>query len=343
MSTTTQQPPKSDAADGDPFRLGRRYVRHKKDDGTEWVEQVPLTERDLLFPQEGDEVMHVDAHSRILFYLYMILCHQLRDRNDAKVLFDHRVDFGIDGVEPLGPDLSVFFNLPDWDVKRGTLDVAAWNAVAQLVIETTSPDTRKNDLGIKVDFYERAEVPYYAIIDLYGGDNGDRSELIGYRRTPVGYALDEPDERGWLWLEPLGLWLGLDGIWAVLYDTDGHRLGNYDEAVESAQIALKEYLEEKQAHENTERQLKDAERKLEDTEQQLENTEQQLENTEQQLENTEQQLEDAERQLKEQIAAKLLAEENAKKEAHLRAEFEARLRQVEAELSRRPPSANGKS
>ncbi len=32
MSTTPQQPNKSDAADGDPFRLGRRYLRYKKDE-----------------------------------------------------------------------------------------------------------------------------------------------------------------------------------------------------------------------------------------------------------------------------------------------------------------------
>jgi hypothetical protein len=34
-------------------------------------------------------------------------------------------------------------------------------------------------------------------------------ELIGYRYTPKAYERVQPDDRGWIWLQPMQLWLGL--------------------------------------------------------------------------------------------------------------------------------------
>jgi hypothetical protein len=34
-------------------------------------------------------------------------------------------------------------------------------------------------------------------------------ELIGYRYAPAGYERIAADVRGWIWLDPLGLWLGV--------------------------------------------------------------------------------------------------------------------------------------
>ena len=82
---------------------------------------------------------------------------------------DCRVDWNLPGVRPLGPDIAVFL-----DVERhknwATLDVAAEGARPALVVEVTSPSTRKNDLGIKFDFYHRARVPLYVIADANGHD-----------------------------------------------------------------------------------------------------------------------------------------------------------------------------
>jgi len=36
-----------------------------------------------------------------------------------------------------------------------------------------------------------------------------------------------PDERGWLWLAPAQIWLGVDQHEIVCYDTTGQPLGNY--------------------------------------------------------------------------------------------------------------------
>jgi colicin import membrane protein len=88
--------------------------------------------------------------------------------------------------------------------------VAKEKARPALVIEVTSPDTRQNDVGIKVDYYHRAGVPLYVIADVTEEkDKERRIELIGYEAGPRRYKRIKPDKRGWIWLAPLRLWLGL--------------------------------------------------------------------------------------------------------------------------------------
>jgi hypothetical protein len=74
----------------------------------------------------------------------------------------------------------------------------------------TSPDTRVNDIGPKVEFYRRAGVPQYVIADVVIEDEEERRvELIDYHLVSGQYERRAPNERGWIWLEAVGLWLGL--------------------------------------------------------------------------------------------------------------------------------------
>ena len=78
-----------------------------------------------------------------------------------------------------------------------------------MVIEVTSPDTRVNDVGIKVDYYFRGRVAWYLIADVTIEDDGERRiELILYRRTGRAIGACRRTTRGGCWLEPVGLWLG---------------------------------------------------------------------------------------------------------------------------------------
>ena len=52
-------------------------------------------------------------------------------------------------------------------------------------------------------------------------------ELVGYRLTPDGYEELSPNTEGWLWLEPVNLWLGLDGEDLVCYDESGEAILDY--------------------------------------------------------------------------------------------------------------------
>jgi colicin import membrane protein len=234
MSTvSTSRPPKQRPDDADPFRYGWRYVRITRPDGTEKLDQIPLTLEDVLFPKTGDFIVQTDPHDNDLNYLKDVFKAQLALDPHAAVISDCRVDWNLPGVRPLGPDIAVFFR-----VKRykgwATLDVKAERVRPALVVEVTSPETRANDLEDKFDYYDRAKVPLYVIVDALQDDElGRRLKLKVYRRTRTRYREIAPDARGWGWLEPVRVWLGVaqdprtvvDRV--VCYDENGEELGDY--------------------------------------------------------------------------------------------------------------------
>jgi len=227
MSTTHDDrptiPPGSPA---DPFRLGWRYVRVERPDGTVDTVQIPLTPGDLLHPEEGDFQLHTDGHNEDCGYLKAVLKAHLAGDPSAVVLSDCRIAYDAP-FRPLGPDVAVFLGVgarSDWS----TFDAAEEGARPALVVEVTSPDTRGNDFGIKRDLYEQAGVPIYAIIDRRPAGGSTRVSVLGYRLTPDGYEPLEPGPLGRLWLEPVRLWLGALGDRAACFDPDtGREIGDY--------------------------------------------------------------------------------------------------------------------
>jgi Uma2 family endonuclease len=218
----------------DPFRYGWRYVKVKRPDGTVDFDQIPLTPEDLLFPLEGDFQLHTDMHNEDCLYLKTVLKSKLTDDLAAVVLSDCRVDFNVKGLRPLGPDVVVLFghNGPrqDW----GTFHVGEEKSRPGLVVEITSPDTRKNDLGIKVKFYHQAQVPHYVVIDVRNRGGRRRLTLIGYSWTPDGYERMKHDDLGRLVLEPLGISIGTTvvevGDRVVCFDAATDRMiGDYEQ------------------------------------------------------------------------------------------------------------------
>jgi colicin import membrane protein len=71
MSTvsTLQAPGQSAPDDSDPFRYGWRYVLVQHEDGSESLDQVPLTLEDALHPEDGDHIVHTQPHDIDLTYL----------------------------------------------------------------------------------------------------------------------------------------------------------------------------------------------------------------------------------------------------------------------------------
>jgi colicin import membrane protein len=229
-------PPKED-----PWRLGWRYVPHVGPDRETTYEQVPLTEEGLLFPEEGDFVVTNESHHIDCFYLKAALKLWAARREGALALGDHRVDWGVSGLRPLGPDVVVFDGLHEaWDPHRGTFPVKTFGARTLLVIEVTSPDSRPNDLGIKVEFYHRVGALFYAIVDRHETRGQEDGRLLGYRADPAipdHFVEVGPDERGRLWLESVRLWLTIENDRAVLYEENGDRIPSYAEAIRDKQSA----------------------------------------------------------------------------------------------------------
>jgi len=206
MRTVSKRPPPE--PDDDPYRYGWRFVRVKNPDGSFREEQVPLTERDVLFPRTGDFIAQTSGHNRDVVYLRSVFQSQVTGDPSAAVISGCRVDWNLPRVRPLGPDVTLFFGVKqhqDW----ATFNVAAEGAQPALVVEITSENTRKNDMGIKVTYYHRAKVPLYLIADVTRPNGKRHLTLIGYRYKPEGYDLIEPDARGRIYLDPVRLSVGV--------------------------------------------------------------------------------------------------------------------------------------
>ena len=229
--------PRTAVAEADPFRYGWRFVYRKQPDGSLVEEQVPLRLEDLLFPEEGDFIVQTVGHNQDCAYLMLVLKARLAHDPSAVVISDCRVAWDVPGLKPLGPDVAVFFGLhgyEDW----GTLDVAKEGAIPALVIEVTSPDTRKNDVGIKKDFYHRAGVPQYVIVDVRSRKDGRQLRLASFRNTPAGYERIPADERGWVWLDCAGIWPGAAEGRAVCYDGEtAAEIGDYTSVCQALAVA----------------------------------------------------------------------------------------------------------
>ena len=151
-------PVAQDRADGDdPLRYGWRYVRRVQPDGTEVIDQVPLSLEDLLYPEEDDFVVQEPVHTRDFLYCYSTLETFYATQPDVVVLGDCRVDWGGEGVRPLGPDIVVFFDVREW-LRRATFQRAEEGGRPALIMEIASPSTRVHDLGAKLDLSTCAEV-----------------------------------------------------------------------------------------------------------------------------------------------------------------------------------------
>lgn len=210
-------PGAQDRADGDdPFRYGWRYVRRVQPDGSEVIDQVPLSLEDLLYPEEDDFVVQEPVHTRDFLYCYSTLETFYATQPDVVVLGDCRVDWGVEGVRPLGPDIVVFFDVREW-LRRATFHRAEEGGQPVLVMEIASPSTRVHNLGAKLDLYYRVGVQKYMIVDR-GPQNEDPVRLIGYWRGPTGWLPLPPDAQGRFDLAPVGLLLGVEDDRPWLYD-----------------------------------------------------------------------------------------------------------------------------
>ncbi|MDM8530425.1 Uma2 family endonuclease [Anaerolineales bacterium HSG25] len=222
-SSKPQQPPINSH---DPYVYGWRYEAKLNEEGAQYHARIPLTLEDVLHPQEDDFRMHSYDHERICKYLSDVFEMQLSDNPTAVILADVRVAWDKPDIKPHTPDISVVFEVKhhqNWstfyEAQEGTRPI--------LAVEITSPSTRHVDLVEKFDEYEHAGLAYYVIIDKHKRWGEWRRRLLGYQLTPTGYEQITPNEQGWLWLEPVQIWLTWEDDNLVCYNQTGERIPDY--------------------------------------------------------------------------------------------------------------------
>lgn len=268
-------------AGDDPFRYGWRYLRHQRPDGSIAFEQVPLTLEDVLHPEEEDFVVQSDQHDAIRAYLRLALKAALAGKRGARAFADLRFAWDVPGQKALGPDIAVVFGIRRHR-KWSTFDVAKEGVRPSLVIEVTSPETRHLDMENKLVEYARVGVGMYVIIDTLPERKNRPLELYGYRLTPAGYVRFLTDARGWLWLEPVNLWLGVipatdeeDGS-VRLYDTEGKPIADLPEQIEARAEAEARAQAEAAARAEAEARSREAETRAQEAENRLHALEEEL-------------------------------------------------------------------
>jgi Uma2 family endonuclease len=215
------------------FKYGYREIQVKGSDGDIEYERVPLTLEDVLHPQFGDVHVLSDAHGDDCLYLRDVLKSRYQDDPSVVVFYDVGIFWDIPGLEHHSPDVSLIFGVKkrkEWK----SFHVKTEKVRPALIVEVTSPDTRVNDVKTKVEQYAQAKVPHYVIVDAQEKAERRRVTLTRYRLADGHYERQGPDEQGRVWLEPVGLWLGVrtdpqtGGDRVALFDyATGREIGDY--------------------------------------------------------------------------------------------------------------------
>jgi hypothetical protein len=223
----------------DPFRYGWRHEWRKGANGRREEVLMPLTEEDVLHPREGDHVVNEDAHAEDVAYLLGVFQSALTAVAGALVLSDVGVYWDDPSLRHNSPDVTVIFGARRRQRWR-SFHVAREGVRPILLLEETSDSTRRTDLVIKRRNYFRAGVEFYIIVDdatAHRLNSPRQLRILGYRRGIRGYERLRLNEQGRLWLEPVGVWLGVEGGRVVCYDREGRRLGNYTEVTQALDAA----------------------------------------------------------------------------------------------------------
>jgi hypothetical protein len=200
-----KRPARSDRAS---FEYGYRLVRRPGRNGRAEWQRIPLTLEDVLHPQEGDVHVLSDPHAEDCTYSRTVLKDRYAGDPSVAVLTDCGIYWDIPRLKHHSPDVAVIFGVKRRKGWR-TFHVKTEKVRPALIIEVTSPNTRVNDVQAKVKQYARARVPHYVIVDADEEHEPRRLTLLAYRLKGAAYERVEPDENGRVWLEPVGLWLGV--------------------------------------------------------------------------------------------------------------------------------------
>ena len=242
----------------DRYEYGWREITRITDEGQVVHERQPLTLWDILHPQEGDFRVHTDEHETFCGYLLDVFRAQVDGIAGAFVLHDTRVAWSkTTDIEAHGPDIAVIFNVREYD-NWATFDENKENTRPSLIVEIVSPKTRKVDVEYKLDEYAQVGVEYYVIVDAQIRRRRTHYSLLGYRLVNGMYHPLVANQHGWLWLEPVKLWIGLQDNWLVCFDEKGNAIGDYVEVNEARKIAEARAEQAQREAEQAQRQAEQA-------------------------------------------------------------------------------------
>ncbi|MEM9540333.1 MAG: Uma2 family endonuclease [Cyanobacteria bacterium P01_E01_bin.42] len=155
-----------------------------------------------------------------------------------------------------GPDFFVALDVDGTRERQGWVVWEEQGRYPDVIVELMSPSTANIDLEDKRRLYERTfRTRNYFVYDPF-----NPASLQGWRLGANGrYQELIPNDRGWLWCDDLGLWLGTwegtilreTAIWLRFYDAEGNLVPleaeRERERAEGAETTLQELRDRLQA------------------------------------------------------------------------------------------------
>ncbi len=223
--------------------------------------EPPLPPTDLIF--DDGEPLESNRHRIAMNTLIESIHEYLKEREDFFVggnMFIYYSSSQVRNRDFRGPDFFVVLNVDGKKDRQGWVVWEENGRYPDVIIELMSPSTSAEDIGTKKEIYQETfRTPDYFVYDPFNPDS-----LQGWHLNEnQEYQALTSNERGWLWCQKLGLWVGTwsgtllreTAQWLRFYDTDSNLILLPEEA---------------------------AKKQLEETQQQLELTQRQLETIEQQ-------------------------------------------------------------
>ncbi|MBW4492940.1 MAG: Uma2 family endonuclease [Oscillatoria princeps RMCB-10] len=202
----------------------------------EW--EPPMPPADLIF--DDGEPLESNRHRIAMNALIRSVQHAWADRNDFFTGGNMFIYYSSDQVRNQdfrGPDFFVVLDVDGTKERQGWVVWEEGGRYPDVIVELMSPSTARTDTGRKKDIYERV----FKTADYFVFDPFEPNSLQGWHLdSSHGYQPLVADERGWLWCERLGFWLGTwegtidreTAVWLRFYDREGNLVLLPDEAAQ---------------------------------------------------------------------------------------------------------------
>ena len=219
---------------------------------------------DLIF-DDGAE-MESNRHRIAMTVLIRSVEQGLANRNDFFVggnMFIYYSAKQIRNQDFRGPDFFAVLGVDSNTSRQGWVVWEENGRYPDVIVELLSPSTANQDTGKKKDIYEQVfRTPDYFVFDPF-----EPNSLQGWRLdATLRYQPLMPDERGWLWCETLGFWLGTwegivdreTAIWVRFFDESGNLVLLPEEAAQQqAEAAQQQAEQERQRASRLEARLRE--------------------------------------------------------------------------------------
>ncbi len=194
---------------------------------------IPDVTKDVIVPSSdllSDEPpMETYLHLQQMILLIKCLDWYWRDRSDFFAVGNLTIYYSPrqrKSEDFRGPDFFVVLDVE----KKPRKSWVVWEEGGKypnVIVEILSPTTAETDKGLKKEIYQDIfRTPDYFWFDP------ETLEFQGFQLMAGQYQVIEPNEKGWLWSQQLGLYLGIDNDQLRFFTPEGKLVLTPEETAE---------------------------------------------------------------------------------------------------------------